>query len=309
MDWLNYHHLRYFWAVAREGSVSLAAKQLRVAQPTVSEQLRGLEDALGEKLFERAGRGIALTEVGKVTYRFADEIFALGRELTDTVKGRTSGRPRRLTVGVLDAVPKMVAVRLLEPALALGSDLRLIGYEGKAERLLDQLAAHELDVVLADAPMGPSHDRRAYNHLLGEARVGLFGTEALVKSAKRNFPFSLAEMPFLLPTPDAPLRRALDGWLDAKGIVPRVVAELQDSALLTTLGELGHGLFAAPEVIFGPSARARGLRRAGWLDPLRERFYAITVARRIEHPAVAAIAGAARRDLFPTRGRSGTVDR
>ncbi len=304
MDWLNYHHLRYFWAVAREGSVSRAAKQLRVAQPTVSEQLRLLEDSLGEKLLERAGRGIALTEMGKVTYRFADEIFALGNELTDTLKGRAAGRrPERLVIGILDAVPKMVALRLLEPALSLGGDLRIVCYEGKAERLLEKLTDHELDVVISDGPIGPSHERRAHGHLLGESRVAVFGAEPLSRLAKRNFPWSLAEMPFLLPTPDTPLRRALDGWLDEKGIVPRVVGEFQDSALLTTFGELGKGLFAAPDAV-AATLRARGLRQVGHLEPLRERFYAVTVARRLEHPGIVAIVGAARDRLFAKANRS-----
>jgi LysR family transcriptional activator of nhaA len=305
MDFLNFHHLRYFWAVARESSVSRAAKLLRVSQPTVSEQIRLLEGSLGEALIERSGRGIVLTEMGRVAYRFADDIFALGAELTDTLKGRASGRPTRLTIGVLDAIPKMVALRILEPALAATFDLRVVCYEGKAERLLAQLAAHELDVVLADGPIGPSHDTRAHNHLLGESEVGVFGTEALVRQAKSHFPWSLAKMPFLLPTPDAPLRRALDGWLDEKGIVPNVIGEFQDAALLTTFGELGKGLFAAPDAVAESTLRARGLARAGLLEPLRERFYAVTVARKVEHPAVAAIVAAANTPggLFPSQTR------
>src|SRR5215510_12051402 len=174
MDWLNFHHLRYFWAVAREGSVSRAAKQLRLAQPTISEQIHALEDALGEKLLERAGRGIALAEIGKTVYRFADEIFTLGRELQDTLRGRPTGRPSRLVVGIADVVPKLAALRILAPVL--DGDVRLVCYEDRPDRLLDRLSAHEVDVVLADAPIGPSHPRRAYNHLLGECQVAIFGT-------------------------------------------------------------------------------------------------------------------------------------
>lgn len=301
MDFLNYHHLRYFWAVAREKSVSRAAKELRVAQPTVSEQIRLLEDSLGENLLQRAGRGVELTEMGRVAFRFADEIFSLGAELSDTLKGRTEGRPARLTIGILDAIPKMVAARILAPVTSTSAGYRVVCHEDKAERLLDELAAHEIDVVIADGPIGPSHDARAHNHLLGESDVAVFGTVELVRAAKRNFPWSLAEMPFLLPTPDAPLRRALEAWLDEKGILPNVVAEIQDSALLTTFGEMGKGLFAAPDAIDAKTLRARGLAKAGVLVPLRERFYAVTVTRKLEHPAVATLVAAARADLFPRK--------
>src|SRR5689334_16410837 len=173
MDWLNYHHLRYFWVVAREGSVSRAARQLRLAQPTVSEQIHALEEALGERLLQRAGRGVVLTEIGKTVYGFADEIFALGRDLQDTIRGRPTGRPSRRGVGIADAVPKLVAFRILEPVLGMDPPVRLVCIEDAPGRLLDRLSTHELDVVLADAPIGPSHASRAYNHLLGECRVGI----------------------------------------------------------------------------------------------------------------------------------------
>jgi LysR family transcriptional activator of nhaA len=295
MDSLNFHHLRYFWVVAREGSVSRAAKQLRLAQPTVSEQIHALEEALGERLLVRAGRGVAVTEVGKTVYRFADEIFALGRDLHDTIRGRPTGRPSRLGVGIADAVPKLAAFRILEPVLHMDPPVRLVCLEDTPERLLDRLAAHDLDVVLADAPIGPSHASRAYNHLLGEYRVAIFGAPKLARAARRRFPHSLAELPFLLPTNDTALRRSLDAWLDDRGILPNVVAELEDSALIVEFGALGAGLFAAPEAIMEDALRARGLHKVGSIDGLRERYYAISIERRLGHPAVVAIAGAARR--------------
>jgi len=303
MEWLNYHHLRYFWVVAREGSVSRAAKQLRLAQPTVSEQIHALEEALGERLLVRAGRGVVLTEMGKTVYGFADAIFALGRDLQDTIKGRPTGRPSRLGVGIADAVPKLAAFRILEPVLAMDPPVRLVCVEDTPERLLDRLGAHELDVVLADTPIGPSHASRAYNHLLGECRVGIFGTPSLARAARRRFPESLAEQPFLLPTTDTALRRSLDAWLDERGIVPNVVAELEDSALIVEFGALGAGLFAAPDAIMEDALRARGLQRVGSIDALRERYYAISIERKLAHPAVVAIAGAARRRWFPEQGQ------
>jgi LysR family transcriptional activator of nhaA len=296
MSWLNYHHLHYFWAVAREGSVSRAAKELRLAQPTVSEQIRELEEAFGEKLLQRAGRGMALTEMGRTVYRFADEIFSLGRELQDTVAGRPTGRQARLAVGITDMVPKLVAFRILEPALD-ADDVRLVCHEGRPERLVDMLAAHELDLVLSDAPLGLSATGRAYDHLLGECPVAIVGTPRLAAAARRRFPASLAEMPMLLPTPGTALRRALDGWFDERGIVPRVVGEFQDSALALAFCELGKGLMAAPDAIVNALA-ARGLRRAGTAEPLQERYYAISVERKLRHPAAMAIAGAAREQLF-----------
>jgi LysR family transcriptional activator of nhaA len=298
MDWLNFHHLRYFWAVAREGSVSRAAAHLRLAQPTVSEQIHALEETLGEKLIRRSGRGVALTDVGRTVYRFADEIFALGRDLQDTVRGRPTGRPARLAVGVADVVPKVVATRILEPALELGSELRLVCHEDKPERLLSQLAMHELDVVIADAPIGSRGPGLAYNHLLGECNVAVYGAERLARAARRDFPRSLAEMPFLLPTTDSALRRTVDAWLDQQGIVPRLVGEFQDSALIVAFAERGIGLFFAPETIGRAGLAAHGLRKVGTAGALRERYYAISVERRLQHPGVVAIAGAARERIF-----------
>jgi LysR family transcriptional activator of nhaA len=294
MEWLNFHHLRYFWTVAREGSVSRAAKELRLTQPTVSEQIHALEESFGEKLLQRKGRGIGLTDVGKTVYRFADEIFALGSDLQDTLRGRPTGKPSRLVVGIADVVPKLAAFRILEPVLRMEEEVRLVCTEDKPERLLDQLAAHELDLVLADAPIGPSHPSRAYNHLLVECRVAIFGTAKLARAARRRFPASMAEMPLLLPTPGTALRRSLDSWLDEHGIVPNVVGEFQDSALVVAFGELGAGLFAAPESIMADALKARGLSKVGVIPQLRERYYAISVERRLKHPAVLAIASAAR---------------
>jgi LysR family transcriptional activator of nhaA len=298
MEWLNYHHLLYFWTVAREGSVTRASEQLRLAQPTVSAQLRALENALGERLFVRSGRRLELTETGRIAYRYAEEIFSLGREFLDAVRDRPTGRPMRFSVGVVDVLGKFVAFRLLSPALALPQAVQLTCREDRPDRLLAELATHSLDMVLADAPTPPGSSVRAFNHLLGECGVSVFAPRRLAAAYRRRFPASLNGAPFLLPTEQASLRRSLAQWFDAQDIRPRLVAEFDDAALLQTFGAAGHGLFAGPSVIEDEVVRRFDLRVVGRIDGLRERFYAISVERRLKHPAVVAICAQARGDLF-----------
>ena len=297
MEWLNYHHLRYFWAAAREGSVTRASEKLHISQPAVSAQIRDLEQALGEKLFTRSGRSIALTETGRVVYRYAEEIFGLGSELMETLKGRPTGRPARLTVGIANVIPKLIAHRLLEPALKLPEPVRVQCLEDKPERLLAELAIHGLDLVLTDTPLGPAVKVKAYSHLLGECGVSIFGTEPLAKAHRRGFPRSLDGAPFLLPTADATLRRLLDQWFEARNIRPQIVGEFEDSALLKVFGQSGAGLFAVPSAIEAEVRRQYGVRLVGRVE-VRERFYAITVERKLKHPAVVAITEAARTEIF-----------
>jgi len=298
VEWLNYHHLLYFWTVAREGSIARATKTLRLAQPTISGQLRMLEDQLGEKLFQRSGRNLVLTEMGRVVYRYADEIFGIGRELLDTVRGRPTGRPLRLAVGLADSVPKGIAHRLLEPAFALEAPVRLSCIEGSSERLLAALALLELDLVITDAPMGAGSSVRAFQHLLGECGVEVFAVAKLAAAHRRGFPRSLDGAPILLPSAGATLRRSLDSWFERRGLRPRVVLECDDSALTTVFGQAGRGLFFAPSVIASEVMRQYGVKRVGAIPELRERFYAITVERRLKHPAVVAITESARTELF-----------
>ena len=297
MESLNYHHLRYFWAAAREKSVTRAAEKLHISQPAVSTQIRGLEQALGETLFARSGRTLALTEAGQVVYRYAEEIFGLGTELIETLKGRPTGRPARLTVGIVNVIPKLIAYKLLEPAFKLPEPVRVECREDRPERLLAELATHGLDLVLADAPAGASVRVRAYSHLLGECGVSIFGAERLSKAHRRGFPRSLDGAPFLLPTVDSTLHRLLDQWFEAQGIRPQIVGEFEDSALLKVFGQSGAGLFAVPSAIDAEVRRGYGVRLVGRVE-IRERFYAITVERKLKHPAVVAISEAARRKLF-----------
>ena len=301
MEWLNYHHLLYFWTVAREGSVTRASEQLRLAQPTVSAQVRALEDALGERLFVRSGRRLELTETGRVAYRYAEEIFSLGREFLDAVKDRPTGRPMRFSVGVVDVLDKFVAFQLLSPSLSLPQAVQLTCREDRPDRLLAELATHSLDMVLADAPTPPGSSVRAFNHLLGECGVSVFASRRLAAAYRRRFPASLEGAPFLLPTEQASLRRSLVQWFDAQGVRPRFVAEFDDAALLQTFGAAGHGLFARPDVIEDHLTRLFDVRVVGRLDGLQERYYAISVERRLKHPAVVAVCAQARSDLFEGR--------
>jgi LysR family transcriptional activator of nhaA len=298
VNWLNFNHLRYFWTVARAGSVTAASRELNLTQPAVSAQIRALEDAIGEPLFKRSGRGLVLTETGHMAFQYADEIFRLGRELAGTLRGSSGGQPRRLTVGMTDAMSKLIAYRLLRPALALDPPTRLVLREDKQERLLADLSIHVLDLVLTDAPVPPGVKVHAFNHPIGETGVSIFGAEKLVQPRRRRFPESLDGAPFLMPTETTGLRRALDRWFDTLGIRPTVIAELEDSAVLKVFGAEGAGLFAAPTAIETEVCRQYGVRVLGRTTDVIERFYAITVDRKIKHPAVLAITREARATLF-----------
>ena len=298
MEWLNYHHLLYFWTVSKEGSVSKAAAAMHVAQPTVSAQLRSLERSLGQQLFTRQGRFLKLTPEGEAVFRYADEIFSLGRELMQNVKGDSQAAPKRFRVGVSDALPKLTTYRLLEPALTMQPAFRLHMRIDKTERLLGELAVHAVDLVIADVPMTPSLRVRAFNHLLGETTVSIFGTRELARSARRDFPRSLHGAPLLLQTTNTAMRQSLDQWFDAHHVEPNIVGEVEDMAMLQTLGEHGLGLFAAPTVVRKEICRRYKVAWVGELDRVSEKFYAISIERRISHPAVRLIADQAKRRLF-----------
>jgi LysR family transcriptional activator of nhaA len=302
MDWLNYHHLLYFWMVVREGGVGRAAEKLRLSQPTVSSQVRALEKMLGERLFTRAGRRLVPTDVGQVVFRFADEIFSIGRELVDTVRGRATGRPVRLVVGVADVLSKLIAYRLIAPALRLGDPIRVVCREDRADRLLAALALHEVDVVLSDAPVPPTVHVKAYSHLLGESGVTCFAAPALAARLKRRFPESLGGAPMLLPGEGTVLRRQLEEWFQRISVRPAIAGEFDDGALMKVFGENGVGVFVGPTAIAAEIRRQYRVRAIGELDGVRERFYAISYERRIRHPAVVAIAEAARTDVFHATG-------
>jgi LysR family transcriptional activator of nhaA len=303
MDWLNYHHLLYFWTVVREGGVSRAAEKLRLSQPTVSAQVRLLEESLGERLFQRYGRSLVLTDVGRVVYRYADEIFGLGRELVETLRGRPAGRPLHLSVGVANAVPKFIAYRLLRPAIEGPDPVHVVCREDSAESLAAQLATHALDVVIADTPAPPHVRVKVFNHLLGESGIGFFAGTAIAARLRRNFPRSLDDTPVVLPTPNAALRRILDEWFGREGIRPNVIGEFEDSALMKAFAQGVGAAFPAPVVIAEDVSRFYRVRLIGRVSDVRERYYAISAERRVKHPGVLAITSAARDALF-TGGRA-----
>jgi LysR family transcriptional activator of nhaA len=298
MDWLNYHHLLYFWTVVKEGSVVRASETLRLSQPTVSSQVRALEAALGERLFTKVGRRLVPTDTGQLVYRYADDIFSLGREMVSAVRGGGGGRPVRFVVGVTDVLSKLIAYRLLAPALQLKEPVRMVCREDRVDRLLAALAVHDVDLVLSDTPVPPGVRVQAFSHLLGESDVSFFAVPALASRLKRRFPASLADMPVLWPGEGTVLRRQLDEWLRRAQVRPRIVGEFDDSALMKAFAEHGAGAFAAPTVIADDLRRRHGVVTVARLRELRERVYAISSERRITHPAVAAIASEARAEIF-----------
>ena len=298
MDWLNYHHLYYFWLVAREGSLARAAEQAHLASPTISKQLGQLEKALGGNLFQRTGRKLELTEFGQFVFSYADDIFTAGRELQQAIRVAQPERPGRLVVGVLDVLPKLVVHRILKPALGHADPAHVQCREGRHDELLAELTAHRIDLVLSDAPSSPAANVRAYNHLLGECGVTFFATKALAAKHRRSFPRSLDNAPLLLPMSRTAARRELDHWFATQSMRINIIAEFEDSALMKVFGHDGLGIFPAPSVIEDDVCRQYAVNVVGRLEDVRERFYAISVERRAQHPAVAAICSRNRGDIW-----------
>ena len=299
MEWLNYHHLLYFWMVAKHGSITRASAELRLAHPTLSGQIHRLEDVLGEKLFARSGRNLVLTDSGRIAFRYADEIFALGQEFQDTLKGRSTGKPLRLVVGVSDVIAKSMVHRILEPAFKLRDKVRIVCREARsADAFMGELAAHTIDVVLADAPAGAGTPVRTFSHPLGECGSSFFAAPDLARRYRRGFPDSLDGVPALVPGSGSTFRRSLDEWFQSHDIRPEIIAELDDLALASVLGETGLGVLAAPDVIEKELRARYGLRLVGRAKDLRQRFFAISVERKIKNPGVAAICEVARTKIF-----------
>jgi len=298
MEWLNYHHLLYFYVVAKEGGIARASEQLLLAQPTISAQIHALEESLGDKLFQRSGRRLVLTDFGRMVFQYAEEIFSTGRELMDFVHGRPTGKPLRLNVGVSDFIPKTLVHRLLMPAFQIPEKIHLVCHEDRPEDLLMALSAHKLDVMLTDAPLTNVPHIRTFHHALGASGFSLYALADEAERYQKDFPKSMNGAPFLLPMENSGLRRSIDQWFEEEGIHPRIVAEFQDTALAKAFGQAGLGIFAAPTVVDEDVRREFAVQRIAQVDAHATRYYAISVERRFKHPAVLAILRAAREKIF-----------
>ena len=284
---LNYQHLLYFWSVVRTGSLTRACEELSLSAPTISMQLRTLEERLGEKLLAKSGRALVPTEVGRLVFSYADEIFGLGQDLMEALEHRPTARPLRLVVGIDDVVPKEIAYRILKPTLGLKRPVRLSCREGTLERLVADLALHEVHVVLSDAPITPSLNVRAYSHSVGTSEVLWMATPTLAKTLRRTFPKSLNGVPVLLPTDDTAIRRALDQWFEKQDLRPVMIGEFEDYAMLREFARGGHGFFPVPSILEAQFSKEYGVARVGTVSGITAEFYAISVERKIKNPAVA----------------------
>lgn len=297
MEWLNYHHLYYFWTVCREGSISRAARKLYLAQPTISTQLRSLEQALGEKLLEKQGRQVVPTAIGRLVAQYAEEIFSLGREMKEVVQGLPGRGALVLTAGISESIPKTVAFQLLQPLMGEPDPVRLVCREGSTDHLFADLAARSLDVLLTDAPLSPGSSLKAYAHKLGESGISFFASAPIAENCRSAFPECLQEHPLLLPDEGTSLRRNLEHWLEEHRLHVRVAGEFQDSGLMKIFGHRGAGIFAAPSYVEREIQEQYRVQVIGRSAEIRESFYVISPERRVKHPAVAKLLAHARRSL------------
>jgi LysR family transcriptional activator of nhaA len=298
VEWLNYHHLRYFWTVARKGGVRKAAEELHVSQPSISAQLRLLEESLGQKLFRRSGRNLVLTETGQLVLNYADEIFSAGRELMNAVKQRPGKHPVRVNIGLTDAFPKLIAFQIFRAAFRSQVAVHMICREGEIGPLVSHLQAHRLDIVLADEPASSALKAKTFNHRLGRSGVTFCAVPPLAAKLRRNFPQSLDGAPALLPTQNMGMRAALETWFDSKEIRPRVVGEFEDSALMEVCSTGGRGFTAIHTVVDRAALNRYGLRVIARVDECGTDFYAITAERRVKHPAAVAMTEHAYSSVF-----------
>ncbi|MEM9364936.1 MAG: LysR family transcriptional regulator [Planctomycetota bacterium] len=296
MNWLNYHHLLYFWMTAKEGSVSRAAEKLHLSQPTVSGQLRQLERAAGGKLYARKGQGLVLTDRGKMVYEYAEQIFTTGNELMRRLRGDDASGAIPLTVGIPDYLPKLMTAELLGVVFELDPPIHLTCREGPLQSLLSDLAMQRLDVVLSDSPVGAEVDTNVYNHFLGESEIAWVGSGAMLHLAD-GFPDSLSDQPLLMPTENTVLRRGIEQWLEKQSFHPRCIAEIEDGALLKTFAMQSRGLVPIPLAVLKEAKQQYGLELIGVIDDFRLQFHAICRERRVEHPGIVAITESASKRL------------
>ncbi len=295
---INYKHLRYFWVVAKSGSIASASETLHLTPQTISGQITMLENNLGEMLFNRVGRGLELTETGRLVLSYADEIFSLGGELEQKIRNLPEGRTLVFKVGITDVVPKSIAYRLLTPAMQLDMPVRIVCREGDITSLLADLAVHRVDLVISDETIPAAVNVLGFNHPLGECGISFLAAPKITNQLEGEFPENLMGAPFLLPGESTVVRNRLVQWLDKHHIHPQIVGEFDDSALMKAFGQAGTGVFISPTPIADEVASQYGVVVIGKTEQVREEFYAISVERKISHPAVTAITEMAREWLF-----------
>ena len=298
MTTLNFKHLRYFWMVAKTGSIARTAEQLHLAPHSISGQIKEFEAMLGVELFRRAGRNLELTEAGRRILGYAEDIFSIGDELLDVLRDPKEKKTLPFRIGIADSVSKAVAYKLVEPSLTLETPVRLICREGRLSSLLAELSIHRLDMIIADRPMPGHLNVRGYNHLLGESGLSVFSTPGLMKKLSGKFPSSINKAPFLLPGEDVAIRIKLLQWLETNDLRPRIIGEFDDSALMKAFGQAGAGLFVAPTAIAKHVCAQYKVKEIGHINSVVEQIYAITTERRITHPAIVAISRAAHENVF-----------
>lgn len=298
MAGLNFKHLRYFWMVAKSGSIARASERLYLTPQSISGQLTEFEATLGVDLFRRAGRGLELTDTGQRMLGYAEQIFSLGDELLESIRGDAHSQSVTFRVGIADSVPKMVAYRLVEPSLGFDEPIKLVCREGRLTTLLADLAVHRLDMVIADRPMPDNLNVRGYDHFLGESGVSVFGARSLAKPKAPVFPQLLDGAPFLLPGVEVALHARLMRWFESERLHPRIVGEFDDSALMKAFGQAGAGYFVAPTAIESYVVRQNDVEVVGRIETVREQIYAITNERKLTHPIISAICRFAQHDIF-----------
>lgn len=297
-DTMNYKHLQYFWMVAKEGSIAKASERLHITPQTISGQLSLLEQRIGNDLFEKVGRGLQLTETGRLVLRYANEIFELGQELNDVLRGAPAVGPSEFIVGAASALPKTIVYKIIEPALNVDYDISLTSREGPVDSMLAELAIHKVDMVLSDTPVTNAVSVKAYNHLLGESRLTCFAAPRLAQKLQKNFPFSLVNAPVLLPTTQYAIRQLIDSWLAKNDITPLIYGQFDDSALMKSFGQKGTGAFFMSSTIEDEICKNFNVRIVARVDEVKQKYYAISAERKVQHPAVLAICDVARSALF-----------
>ena len=290
---LNYNHLYYFYSVANEGSFTKASSVLHLTPQTISGQITSFESQIGVTLFDRKGKKLILSEIGQLIYSYADEIFQLGDELKNVIKTQEPAHWLTFTVGVTGVIPKVLAFQLLNPVLNMADSVRLICKEGHQDSLLAELAINKLDLVLTDQPLPMGSHIKAYNHRLTESGFTFFATKKLATICKKNFPHSLSGQPFLMQGKNTAVRQRLSAWLEKYNVIPNIIAEFDDSALLKSFGQEGYGVFTAPTLIEDTIMSQYHVKIVGRTEEFKEHYYVISPERRLKHPAILEIVNAA----------------